>query len=147
MQYSADDSNVVSINAHPNFNSTGKATVMIATGNTPGGAYQTLNQSQCSVTFIPTLFDISANLSSSVITVHRADSAPDMDPTARHNATFTAWRCHTLLDSLASLDSPTTGCGNYTARGQPGLGNIATRALRQLNDLSVLDTSLDTSSL
>ncbi|CAD6572545.1 MAG: hypothetical protein ASARMPRED_005446 [Alectoria sarmentosa] len=148
LQYSAiDDSNVVSMNAHPNLNSTGKGTVMIATGNTQGGPYLTLNQTQCSVAFIPTLFDISVNLSSSVITVDRADSAPDMDPTAQPNATFTAWRCHTLLDTLASLENSTTGCGNYTAQGQPGLGNIATRALRQLNDLSVLDTSLHTSSL
>ena len=120
---------------------------MIATGNTQGGPYLNLNQTQCSVTFIPTLFDISVNLSSSVITVHGAGPAPDMDPTAQPNATFTAWGCHTLLDTLASLDNSTTGCGNYTAQGQPGLGNIANRALRQLNDLSVLDTSLYTSSL
>lgn len=148
LQYSAiDDSNVVSMNAHPDLNSTGKGTVVIATGNTHGGPYLTLNQTQCSVAFIPTLFDISVNLSSSVITVDRAGFAPDMDPTAQNNATFTAWRCHTLLDTLASLGNSTTGCGNYTTQGQPGLGNIATRALRQLNDLSVLDTSLHTSSL
>ena len=148
LQYSADDdSNVVSMNAHPDLNSTGKGHVMIATGNTKNGPYLTLNQTQCSVTFIPTLFDISVNLSTSVITVHYADTAPDMDPTAQPNATFTAWRCHTLPDTLASLENSTTGCGNYTARGQPGLGNIATRALRQLNDLSVLDISLHTSNL
>ena len=121
---------------------------MIATGNTQGGNYLTLNQTQCSVTFIPTLFDISVNLSTSVITVHGAGSATDMDPTAQTNATFTAWKCHTLPNTLADVEhSTTTGCGNYTAQGQPGLGNIATRALRQLNDLSVLDTSLHTSSL
>ena len=137
----------MSINAHPDLNSTGKGTVMIATGNTQGGPYLELNQTQCSVEFIPTLFNINVNLSSSVITVDRADSALDMDPTAQANATFTAWRCHTLLDTLASLENSTTGCGNYTSQGQPGLGNIATRALRQLNDLSVLDTSLHTSSL
>ena len=149
LQYSAnDDANVVSINAHPDFNSTGQGTVMIATGNTDGGNYLTLNQTQCSVTFIPTLFDISVNLSTSVITVHKAGSAPDMDPTARPSETFTAWRCHALPDTLADLqNSATLGCGNYTTQGQPGLGNIATRALRQLNDLSVLDTSLHTSSL
>lgn len=148
LQYSADDdANIVSINAHPDLNSTGKGTVMIATGNTHGGNYLTLNQTQCSITFIPTLFDISVNLSTSVITVHGAGSAPDMDPTARPNATFTAWRCHTLPNTLADLQNLTTGCGNYTVQGQPGLGNIATRALRQLNDLSVLDTSLHTSSL
>ena len=120
---------------------------MIATGNSQGGNYLTLNQTQCTVTFIPTLFDISVNLSTSVITVQRAGPAPDMDPTARPDTTFTAWRCHSLPDTLASLENLTTGCGNYTAHGQPGLGNIATRALRQLNDLSVLDTSLHTSSL
>ena len=148
LQYSAiDDSNVVSMNAHPDLTSTGKGTVMIATGNTQGGPYLTLNQTQCSVMFIPTLFDISVNLSSLVITVHRANSAPEMDPTAEPNTTFTAWRCHTLPDTLASLQNSTTGCGNYTAQGQTGLGNIATRALRQLNDLSVLDTSTHTSSL
>ena len=149
LQYSANsDANVVSINAHPSFDSTGKGTVMIATGNTEGGNYLTLNQTQCSVTFIPTLFDISVNLSTSVITVHRAGSAPDIDPTAQHGAKFSVWRCHTLPDTLADLEnSTTTGCGNYTAQGRPGLGNIATRALRQLNDLSVLDTSLHTSSL
>lgn len=142
-----DDSNVVSINANPDLNSTGKGTVMIATGNTQGSPYLTLNQTQCSVSFIPTLFDISVNLSSLVITVRRANSASDMDPTAQPNATFTAWRCATLPDALASLDNSTSGCGSYTAQGQPGLGNIATRALRQLNDLSVLDTSTRTSSL
>lgn len=120
---------------------------MIATGNSQGGNYLTLNQTQCTVTFIPTLFDISVNLSTSVITVQRAGPAPDMDPTARPDTTFTAWRCHSLPDTLASLENLTIGCGNYTAHGQPGLGNIATRALRQLNDLSVLDTSLHTSSL
>lgn len=147
LQYSAkDDSNVVSMNAHPDLNSTGAGTVMIATGNAPGGPYLTLNQTECSVRFIPTLFDISVNISSSVITVHYADFAPDMDPTAQPNAAFTAWGCHTLLDTLASLENSTTGCGKYTAQGQPGLGNIATRALRQLNDLSMLDTSLHTSS-
>ena len=148
LQYSAiDDSNVVSINANPDLNATGKRTVMIATGNTQGSPYLALNQSQCSILFIPTLFDISVNLSSLVITVRRADSASDMDPTAQPNSTFTAWRCHTLPSTLASLENSTTGCGNYTAQGQPGLGNIATRALRQLNDLSVLDTSTRTSSL
>ena len=70
-----------------------------------------------------------------------------MDPTAQSNATFTAWRCHTLPNTLSSLQNTTSGCGNYTAQGQPGLGNIATRALRQLNDLSVLDTSTRISSL
>lgn len=120
---------------------------MIAAGNTKNGPYLTLNQTQCSVTFIPTLFDVSVNLSTSVITVHYADTALDMDPTAQPNATFTAWRCSTIPDTLASLENSTTGCGNYTAQGQPGLGNIATRALRQLNDLSVLDTSLYTSNL
>ena len=115
LQYSAiDDSNVVSINAQTNLNSTGKGTVMIATGNTQGSPYLTLNQSQCSVSFIPTLFDISVNLSSLVITVHRANDASDMDPTAQPNATFTAWRCHTLPNALASLDNSTSGCGNYT---------------------------------
>ena len=149
LQYSANnDANVVSINAHPNFDSTGEGTVMIATGNTEGGNDLTLNQTQCKVRFIPTLFDISVNLSTSVITVHRAGSAPDMDPTTQPDATFSVWRCHTLPDTLADLEnSTTTGCGNYTAQGQPGLGNIATRALRQSNDLSVLDTSLHTSSL
>lgn len=120
---------------------------MIATGNTQNGTYLALNQTQCSVEFIPTLFDVSVNLSSSVITVYRAASAPDMDPTAQHSAKFTAWRCHTLPDTLASFQNSTAGCGIYTAQGQPGLGNIGTRALRQLNDLSVLDTSLHTSSL
>ena len=120
---------------------------MIATGNTQGSPYLTLNQTQCSVSFIPTFFGISVNLSTLVITVRRADTASDVDPTAHANATFTAWRCHTLPNTLASLENSTTGCGKYTEQGQPGLGNIATRALRQLNDLSVLDTSLRTSSL
>ena len=137
----------MSINAHPDLDSTGKGTVVIATGNTQGGQYLTLNQTQCDVRFIPTLFDISVNLSTSVITVHRAGSAPDMDPTARPNATFTTWKCDRIPDTLTSLADSNIGCGNYTVQGQPGLGNIATRALRQLNDLSVLDISLHTSSL
>ncbi|MCJ1454530.1 hypothetical protein MMC28_004883 [Mycoblastus sanguinarius] len=149
LQYSAvDDSNVVAINAHPNLGSSGKGVVVIAAGGGPGGPYASLNQSLCNVTFIPTLFDVSVNLSSSQITVAKAGHAHDMDPTAQSNATYTAWNCETLPDSLSAIASNNiSGCGNYTARGQPGLGNIATRALRQLNDLSTIDTSLHTSNL
>ena len=143
-QYSAvDDSNVVSINADPGLGSPGIATIVIATGT---GPYSQLNQSQCNVTFNPTLFNISLNISSNEITVQKAGSAPDMDPTAQTNATFTAWNCQTLPTSL-NVSSNIFGCSNYTAQGQPGLGNIATRALRQLNDLSTQDMSLHTSNL
>lgn len=148
LQYSAvDDSNVVSINAHPDLGSTGNGTVVIATGN---GSYSSLNQTQCSVTFIPTLFDVSIDLSSYEITVTKAGHAQDMDPSAQTNATFTAWKCQSLptsLDSLSFNSNDISGCSTYTAHGQPGLGNIATRALRQLNDLSTLDTSLHQSEL
>ena len=142
LQYSAvNNSNVVSINADPG--SSDIATIVIATGT---GPYSQLNQSQCNVTFNPTLFDISLNISSNEITVQKAGSAPDMDPTAQTNATFTAWNCQTLPTSL-NVSSNIFGCSNYTAQGQPGLGNIATRALRQLNDLSTQDMSLHISSL
>lgn len=144
LQYSAvDDSNVVSINADPGLGPPDIATIVIATGN---GSYSQLNQSQCNVTFNPTLFNISLDINSNEITVERAESAPDMDPTAQTNATFTAWTCQTLPDPL-NFSSNLFGCSNYTAQGRPGLGNIATRALRQLNDLSTQDMSLHTSSL
>ena len=144
LQYSAvDDSNVVSINADPGLGPPGLATIVIATGT---GPYSQLNQSQCNVTFNPTLFNISLDINSNEITVERAGSAPDIDPTAQSNATFTAWTCQTLPPSL-NASSNIFGCSNYTAQGQPGLGNIATRALRQLNDLSTQDMSLHTSNL
>ena len=141
------DSNVVSINAHLDLGSTGLATVVITTRS---GPYSSLNQSQCSVQFIPTLFDVSVNLSSTEITVTKARSAPDMDPTAQTGQSFTAWNCQVLphsLDGLSFATNNISGCTDYTTQGQPGLGNIATRALRQLDDLSTLDTSLHTSSL
>lgn len=141
------DSNVVSINAHPDLGSTGLATVVITTGS---GDYSSLNQTQCSVKSIPTLFDVSVNLSSTEITVTKVGTAPDMDPTAQTGQSFTAWNCQVLpqtLDDLSFATNNITGCANYTTQVQPGLGNIATRALRQLNDLSTLDTSLHTSNL
>ena len=148
LQYSAvNDSNVVSINAHPDSDSTGNGTVVVATGN---GPYNILNQTQCSVRFTPTLFNVSVDFTTFIITVTAGQVAEDMDPTARTNATFTAWKCQTLLASLDDLGSSSnniSGCSNYTAQGQTGLGNIATRALRQLNDLSTLDTSLHRSDL
>ena len=144
LQYSAvSDSNVVSINADPGLGSPGIATIVIATGT---GPYKQLNQSQCNVTFHPTLFNVSLDIDSANITVQRAGIAPDMDPTAQTNVNFTAWNCQKLPDSL-NFSSNIFGCGNYTAQGQPGLGNIATRALRQLNDLSTQDMSLHTSNL
>ena len=144
LQYSAvNDSNVVSINADPGLGSPGIATIVIATGT---GPYSQLNRSQCSVTFNPTLFNISLDIGSNRIQVEKAGSAPDMDPTAQTNATFTAWNCQTLPASFDAT-SNFSGCSNYTAQGRPGLGNIATRALRQLNDLSTQDMSLHTSNL
>ena len=62
----------------------------------------------------------------------------DMDPTAQTNATFESWNCDTPFDPGSKVTS-TNGCGNYTAQGQPGLSNIATRALRQLVNLSTRD--------
>ena len=86
-QSAVSDSNVVSINAHPDLGSTGLATVVITTGS---GPYSSLNQTQCSVKFIPRLFDVSVNLSSTEITVTKAGTAPDMDPTAQTGQSFTA---------------------------------------------------------
>ena len=144
LQYSAvNDSNVVSINADPGLGLSGNATIVIATGT---GPYSRLNQSQCNVTFNPTRFNISLDIGSNAITVLKAGSAPDIDPTAQTNATFTAWDCQNLPTSL-DISNNISGCGVYTAQGQPGLGNIATRALRQLNDLSTQDMSMHISSL
>ena len=144
LQYSAvNDSNVVLINADPGLGLSGNATIVIATGT---GPYSRLNQSQCNVTFNPTRFNISLDIGSNAITVLKAGSAPDIDPTAQTNATFTAWDCQNLPTSL-DISNNISGCGVYTAQGQPGLGNIATRALRQLNDLSTQDMSMHISSL
>lgn len=121
LQYSTvSDSNVVSINAHPDLGSTGLATIVITTGS---GDYSSLNQTQCSVKFIPILFDISVNLSSTEITVTKAGTGPDMDPTAQTGQSFTAWNCQVLpqtLDDLSFATDNITGCANYTTQGQPG---------------------------
>ena len=148
IEFSAvSDANVVSINAHPDLGSTGLATIVITTGS---GAYSSLNQSQCSVQFIPTLFNVSVNLFSYAITVTKAGTAPDMDPTSQIGQSFTAWNCQSLpssLDDISFATNNVSGCSNYSTQGQPGLGNLATRALRQLNDLSTLDIALETSNL
>ena len=148
LEFSAvSDANVVSINAHPDLGSTGLATIVITTGS---GPYSSLNQSQCSVQFIPTLFNVSVDLFSNAITVTKAGTAPDMDPTSQIGQSFTAWNCQSLpssLDNISFATNNVSGCANYSTQGQPGLGNLATRALRQLNDLSTLDISLQTSNL
>jgi len=54
--YSAmNDSNVVAINAHPDMNATENGTIVIATGQ---GDYSILNQTQCTVKFVPTEFEV-----------------------------------------------------------------------------------------
>ena len=94
------------------------------------------------MSFVPTKFDIEVNLTTSAISVTPLDSASDMDPTAHSNATYQAWNCNRLGDTFEDLK---TDCGFYAAR--PGLGNIATRALRQLNNLSVIGNSRHASSI
>ena len=135
-----NDSNIVAINAHAeHVNPGGKGIVTIATGT---GAYSQANNAQCSVQFIPTLFQVEANLTSQEISVTELGDAMDMDPTT--HGTYSAWSCTSLANFT---EDPNQNCGIYTAQGQPGLGNIATRALRQLVDLSTLDADLHSSAL
>ncbi len=142
-QYTATNgSNIVCMNAHPeHVNTGGRGIIAIAAGQ---GSYLPLNNTQCNVTFAPTEFHVNVDLSSLSINVTRQGSAEDMDPTAQTNATFKAWNCNSLGDVFEKL---VTDCSNYTAQGQPGLGNIATRALRQLVDLSILGNSIHTSNI
>ncbi len=138
------DSNVVAINAHANhIESEKKGIVTMAAGH---GNYSALNNTQCDVRFLPWLFLVDVNLTTNTIAVTPMSRTEDMDPTAQTNATFQSWNCDTPFD-YASNDTSTNGCGNYTARGQSGLGNIATRALRQLVDLSIRDYPLHISNL
>ena len=129
---------IVCMNGHAEHISPGgKGIVTIAAG---WGSYAPLNGTQCKVTFKPTLFQVDVDLKSYSINVTALGSAIDIDPTANENVTFDAWNCNKLdasIDDLSKLD-----CGLYTAQGQPGLGIIATSALRQLNDLSMMDNSL-----
>lgn len=142
-QYTATNgSNIVCMDAHPeHVNPGGKGIVAIAAGQ---GSYLPLNNTQCNVTFAPTEFHVDVDLSAMSMDVKAQGPADDMDPTAQTNATYEAWSCNTLGGVFEEL---VTDCSNYTAQGQPGLGNIATRALRQLVDLSILDNSIHTSNI
>ena len=153
LQYSlVNDSNIVALESHVDHSSiNGGGIVAIATGQDQGNKnYKILNNIQCSVVFTPTLFQVSVNLTTRSITVTNLSSAADMDPTASTNATFEAWNCDSVpnfIDSVAEFDTPSGECGPYTVRGQSGMGNIATRTLRQLVDLSKMDSSLYKSNL
>ncbi len=138
----AGESNLVCMNAHPeHVNPGGKGIVVIAAGS---GSYLPLNNTQCEVIFSPFLFEVDVDLSSLSIDVLIVEHADDMDPTAQWNATYSAWNCETVGGFNGSL---TADCGLYTSQGQPGLGNIATRALRQLVDLSSMQNSMYTSKI
>ena len=134
----------MAVNSHAeHVESEGKGIVTIAAGH---GNYAALNNTQCSVKFLPTLFGVSVDATAATIAVTVLGPAEDMDPTAHQNATFESWNCNTLGDPSIN-ETFTSDCGNYTARGQAGLGNIATRALRQLVDLSTLDNAFHISNL
>ena len=138
------DANLVALNAHAShIESDREGMVKIAAGH---GNYAPLNNTQCSVKFLPELFGVYVNVTGATITVTGLRPADDTDPTAQTNATFESWNCNALGDPSFS-DTFMNGCGKYTARGQPGLGNIATRALRQLVDLSTLGNSFHISNL
>ena len=142
LQYSAiNDSNIVAINAHAEHNNPGgTGIVAIATGN---GTYSDLDNLQCNVEFIPTLFQVDVDVTDYSVGVAALGPANDPDPSADPNASYESWTCNSLnLDDLN-----TTDCSVYTTNGQHGLGNIATRALRQLVDLSTIDTDLHRSNL
>ena len=145
IQYSTTNgSNIVAIDADANhIDPRASGIISVATGP---GAYSVLNNTQCSVTFVPTLFQVNVDVASSNINVTKLGTDVDMDPTANANATFETWTCNPLNRS-SLLKNSTNDCAVQTVQGQPGLGNIATRALRQLVDLSILDISLQQSDL
>ena len=143
---------IVAMDAYAN-HATGNGSVVIATG-TGGGKYSQLNHVQCNVTFTPALFEISVNLTSKSISVGALSTPPntveDMDPTAQPSETFQTWSCNALPDlgNVTVTDIyPQANCGLVTTAGQSGLGNIATRALRQLVDLSTISGNLLQSDL
>ena len=129
------------MNGHPELDhQRGEGIVTIAAGS---GSCAPLNSTQCKVTFTPTLFEIDVDLKSSSINVTALDSAIDIDPTANETVTYDAWTC----DKLDTPDVKSMTCGFYAAQGHPDLGIIATLALRQLHDLSIIDTSVDYSNI
>ncbi|MCJ1472193.1 hypothetical protein MMC13_000840 [Lambiella insularis] len=136
------DSNIVAIMAHRNHTAPNEnGIVAIATGS---GKYAQFNNTQCSITFTPTLCQVDVDLDASTFSVYNMSTAPDMDPTANPDATFNDWTCTNLPQAYENLNS---GCQAYQAQGQVGSGNLATRALRQLVDLSTIDASLRQSAL
>ncbi|MCJ1295993.1 hypothetical protein MMC34_007558 [Xylographa carneopallida] len=143
---------IVAMNADANY-ATGNGSVVIATG-TSGGKFSQLNHTQCNVTFTPALFNVSVNLTSKSINVYVLSATlgtiEDMDPTAQPNETFQIWNCDSLPD-LTTVDvtdiHPSTNCGIVSTPGRYGMGNIATRALRQLVDLSTISGNLLQSDL
>ncbi|MCJ1434066.1 hypothetical protein MMC27_003432 [Xylographa pallens] len=142
---------IVAMNAYANY-ATGNGSVVIATGMS--AEYSQLNHVQCNVTFTPALFDVSVNITSKTISVVAVSTPPDtvedMDPTAQPNETFQTWNCNGLpdLESVNITDIyPQGNCSLVTTAGQLGLGNIATRALRQLVDLSTMNGNLLQSDL
>ena len=143
---------IVAMNAYADY-TTGNGSVVIAAGMGED-RYSQLNHTQCNVTFTPALFNVSVNLTSKSINVYALSIQPntveDMDPTAQPNETFQVWNCNSLPD-LGTVDItdiyPSSNCGLVTTAGRSGLGNIATRALRQLVDLSTISGNLLQSDL
>ena len=140
-QYTATgDASIVCMNGHPDRSDPkGQGIVTVAAG---GGSYIPLNLTQCKVNFQPTLLQVNVDLGPSSINVAALDSAVDMDPTANENMTYRVYNCNTLGPSLASDDILKYHCDWYDAQGHPGSGTISHLALRQLNDLSMMDNSL-----
>jgi hypothetical protein len=93
----------------------GRNILAIATGGNTIGPYGSFNQTQCEIKFLPTVFEILADVANSLITVSPVGNmtTSDIDPTSE-------------------------------IFGQ-GLGTIPTWVMRQFELLSLVDTSLYTS--
>lgn len=100
--------------------------------------YSILNQTQCTVAFIPTNFTIGVDVVQRAInvTIDVAGTAIiDMDPTTS-NGTFLEYGCREFWDHDCNFH-------NYT--GRTGLGLIASQVMKGITSLSRINTSIWTS--
>lgn len=122
---------LTSISAHMNRD----AGVIVMAG---GENYQQLNQTQCSIDFVPTEFMVAVDVRQkfiNVTTLRNGTNVRDMDPTTNHEF-FQYWGCGTK-----SKDD----CWYYNNTGRRGNGLIAAQASQGLKIITQINTSLYTS--
>lgn len=122
---------LTSISAHMNRD----AGVIVMAG---GENYDQLNQTQCSINFVPTEFMVAVDVRQKFINVtalRNGTTIRDMDPTTKHQP-FQFWGCGTTGDDP---------CEYYNNTGRRGNGLIAAQASQGLKIITQINTSLYTS--